>query len=64
MDIFRIYPAVGLARVGNSESFVIAPESMAGTNVDGSRLAGDFRSGPERCPIRSGAATCATNTVR
>lgn len=30
---FRIHPAIGIARVGNSEDYVIAPESMAGTPV-------------------------------
>ena len=29
-DIFRIHPAIGVARVGNSEDYVIAPETMAG----------------------------------
>ena len=30
MTTFRIHPALGIARVGNSSEFVIAPESMAG----------------------------------
>jgi len=31
MSTFRIHPAIGIARVGNSEEYVIAPESEAGT---------------------------------
>lgn len=29
-NIFRIHPAIGIARVGNSEEFYIGPETMAG----------------------------------
>lgn len=28
---FRIHPAIGISRVGNSEEYVIAPEAMAGS---------------------------------
>lgn len=31
MSIFRIHPAIGVARVGNSEEYIIAPETMAGS---------------------------------
>lgn len=30
MNTFRIHPAIGVARVGNSAEYVIAPETMAG----------------------------------
>ena len=30
MSVFRIHPSIGFARVGNSEVFYLAPESMAG----------------------------------
>ncbi|WP_315805403.1 LodA/GoxA family CTQ-dependent oxidase [Bradyrhizobium sp. SZCCHNS3002] len=30
MTIFRVHPALGVARVGNSSEYVIAPETMAG----------------------------------
>lgn len=29
-SIFRIHPAIGMARVGNSEEYYIGPETMAG----------------------------------
>lgn len=43
--VFRIHPAVGIARVGNSEEYVISPETMAG--APGSRVTGGL-------PIRAG----------
>jgi hypothetical protein len=30
MSIFRIHPSIGVARVGNSPEYIIAPETMAG----------------------------------
>ncbi|MBC9877319.1 hypothetical protein G8O24_08160 [Bradyrhizobium sp. INPA01-394B] len=56
MTIFRIHPAIGVARVGNSDDYVIAPETMAGSPATaGSRLTGGLpiRRGTEGEPIRS-----------
>ncbi|CAA0096805.1 L-lysine 6-oxidase [BD1-7 clade bacterium] len=33
--LFRIHPAIGIARVGNSEEYYLGPESMAGSERDG-----------------------------
>jgi hypothetical protein len=33
--VFRIHPAIGIARVGNSEEYCISPETMAGMPVEG-----------------------------
>lgn len=33
--IFRVHPAIGFARVGNSEEYYLAPETMAGLPVPG-----------------------------
>lgn len=33
-DIFRIHPAIGLSRVGNSEEYLISPETIAGLPVE------------------------------
>ncbi len=39
--LFRVHPAVGIARVGNSDEHVIAPETMAGAaDAAGSSLTG------------------------
>ncbi|BDD06373.1 LodA/GoxA family CTQ-dependent oxidase [Aureibacter tunicatorum] len=35
-DIFRIHPAIGIARVGNSEEFYLGPETMAGMPAENS----------------------------
>jgi hypothetical protein len=53
MSNFRIHPAIGIARVGNSEQYVIAPETMAGSPQDGSPLIGGLpiRAGTESDPI-------------
>lgn len=56
-SIFRIHPAVGIARVGNSDEYVIAPESMAGVvGAQGTELSGGLpiRAGTESEPVRSG----------
>ncbi|SDT08316.1 LodA/GoxA family CTQ-dependent oxidase [Bradyrhizobium canariense] len=51
MTTFRIHPAIGIARVGNSDGYVIAPETMAGSPpADGSKLTGGL-------PIRPGTAS-------
>ena len=34
-SVFRIHPAIGIARVGNSEDYVISPETLAGMPVEG-----------------------------
>ncbi|HWT12637.1 MAG TPA: LodA/GoxA family CTQ-dependent oxidase [Allosphingosinicella sp.] len=57
METFRIHPAVGIARVGNSSEYVIAPETMAGAPISpGSTLTGGLpiRAGTEDEPVRSG----------
>lgn len=56
MEIFRIHPAIGIARVGNSKEYVIAPESMAGAPLSQtSALTGGLpiRAGTESEPVRS-----------
>ncbi|WP_421736656.1 LodA/GoxA family CTQ-dependent oxidase [Caulobacter sp.] len=56
METFRIHPAVGIARVGNSPQYVIAPETMAGRPVPGAPgLTGGLpiRAGTEADPVRS-----------
>ena len=32
---YRVHPAIGIARVGNSEEYYIGPETEAGLTVDG-----------------------------
>jgi hypothetical protein len=54
--IFRIHPAIGVARVGNSDNCVIAPETMAGRPAgEGSALMGGLpiRAGTETDPVTS-----------
>jgi hypothetical protein len=46
-EVFRIHPAIGVARVGNSEEYYLAPETMAGFPVDGQQTTGGL-------PIRLG----------
>lgn len=46
--VFRVHPAIGIARVGNSEEYYIGPETMAGLPVAG---AGETVGG---LPIRPG----------
>ena len=46
--VYRVHPAIGIARVGNSEEFYLGPETMAGLPVDGD----DATSGG--LPIRHG----------
>ena len=55
MNTFRIHPAIGIARVGNSEEYIIAPETMAGSPQENSSLTGGvpIRAGTESDPIRS-----------
>lgn len=51
---YRIHPAVGIARVGNSAEYFIAPETIAGAPQQGSILTGGLpiRAGTESTPIR------------
>lgn len=51
----RIHPSIGVARVGNSEEFFLAPESMAGFPDEATGLAGGMpiRAGTESDPITS-----------
>jgi hypothetical protein len=56
VTIFRIHPTIGVARVGNSDDYVIAPETMAGAPpVDGAASVGGLpiRPGTESETIRS-----------
>ncbi len=59
-NTFRIHPAIGVARVGNSEEFYLAPETMAGRPVPGG---GPMTGG---LPIKPGteAETIRTHTRR
>ena len=45
--VFRIHPAIGFARVGNSEAYYLAPETIAGLNVSATTTTGGL-------PIRPG----------
>lgn len=51
----RIHPAIGIARVGNSESYYLGPETMAGMPVGDSTLRGGLpiKPGTENTPINS-----------
>ena len=54
---FRVHPAVGVARVGNSEDYVIAPQTMAGgPPSNGQKLTGGLpiRAGTPSDPVSSG----------
>jgi L-Lysine epsilon oxidase N-terminal/L-lysine epsilon oxidase C-terminal domain/Iron-containing redox enzyme len=53
--VFRVHPAVGVARVGNSEEQIIAPETMAGASTNDGSLTGGLpiRAGTEVEPVRS-----------
>jgi hypothetical protein len=55
--VFRVHPAIGFARVGNSEAYYLAPETMAGLPVPGdSTTTGGLpiRPGTESDTITSG----------
>lgn len=54
--VYRVHPAIGFARVGNSEEYYLGPETMAGypTDGDGSIAGGlPIRAGTESETIRS-----------
>ncbi len=55
-SIFRIHPAIGLARVGNSEEYYLGPETIAGLDVpDNGEIKGGLpiKPGTEDTPIQS-----------
>lgn len=55
-SVFRVHPAIGIARVGNSEEYYIAPETMAGIPATdpGAPTGGlPIRPGTESDPITS-----------
>src|SRR5271169_3252865 len=55
--VLRVHPAIGIARVGNSEDYYLAPETVAGVPVDGpgSPIGGlPIQAGSESQTIRSG----------
>ncbi len=45
--VYRVHPAIGVTRVGNSEEYYLAPETMAGFPQEGSNTTGGL-------PIRAG----------
>lgn len=54
--VYRIHPAIGFARVGNSDEYCLAPETMAGLDVPGEGTATGglpIRPGTESETIRS-----------
>jgi L-Lysine epsilon oxidase N-terminal/L-lysine epsilon oxidase C-terminal domain len=52
--VFRVHPAIGIARVGNSEEYVLGPETMAGIEGAGGVTGGlPIRPGTEDEPITS-----------
>jgi len=57
--VYRVHPAIGMARVGNSEEFYLGPETMAGRPVDGGDATGGL-------PIRPGteAETITSSELR
>src|SRR4051794_3273857 len=62
---FRVHPAVGVARVGNSEQYVVAPETMAGGSPpNDQKLTGGLPIRADTPPIRSAAATSETTRAR
>ena len=38
--VYRIHPAIGIARVGNSEEYYIGPETAAGVQIPGEKTRG------------------------
>lgn len=56
MSSLRIHPAIGVARVGNSEAYYLGPESMAGMPIQGQQLTGGLpiKPGTESTTITSG----------
>ena len=56
MSTLRIHPAIGLARVGNSEEYYLGPESMAGMPQPGRTVTGGLpiKPGTDSSTITSG----------
>lgn len=55
-QVFRVHPAIGIARVGNTDEYYIAPETMAGIPADGTGpLTGGLpiKAGTEYEPVTS-----------
>jgi hypothetical protein len=55
--VLRVHPAIGIARVGNSDDYYLAPETVAGVPVDGagSLIGGlPIQAGSESQTIRAG----------
>src|SRR5919108_277140 len=56
MSEYRIHPAIGVARVGDSDDYYIAPETAGGLRTDDQGrlivLGGHGRSGSERRTVR------------
>ncbi|BDS09937.1 LodA/GoxA family CTQ-dependent oxidase [Aureispira anguillae] len=51
---FRIHPAIGFARVGNSEDYYIEPQTMAGEHTTGALSGGlPIKKGTDATPISS-----------
>lgn len=52
-SVLRIHPAIGFARVGNSQDYYLAPESSAGLDQEGSEIYGGLpiKKGTENDPI-------------
>src|ERR1700681_629433 len=64
---YRIHPAIGISRVGNSDDYVIAPETMAGTLMSpGESLTGGLpiRAGTESEVVRSSDLRDATGALK
>lgn len=64
--IFRIHPAIGIARVGNAEEFYLAPETAAGEKLS---AAGDMgglpiKAGTENTPIQDTDLRDASGAVK
>ena len=51
---FRVHPAIGFARVGNSDQYVLAPETGAGLPIEGEKYTGGIPLSPDTGePIKS-----------
>jgi hypothetical protein len=50
--VFRVHPAIGIGRVGDSEEFYIAPVTAAGTIEPGGLMGGlPIKPGTEDTPV-------------
>jgi hypothetical protein len=67
MSVYRIHPTVGVARVGNSDNYILAPETMAGAPASGDmKVTGGLpiRPGTEAETIRSSDLRDATGALK